>query len=93
MKISTLIKQLEEIKEKYGDLPILIYEQGFGGHALLTFGRCEKSEMYAGSLLEDDNLDEKQVKEIIPEYDGNEDSLDKDFDYVQISGGSMIYSS
>lgn len=31
MKISELITQLEELKEKHGDLPIYTYERNHGG--------------------------------------------------------------
>lgn len=90
-KISELIAKLEAIKAEHGDLPMLVCVDGFGGHAYHTFGDCVQSEMYCGDEF-DENLNEDELKGIIPEYDGTPESLDKDFKYVEFTSGTMIYS-
>lgn len=91
-RISELIAKLEVIKAEHGDSPMLIKEDGFGGYAIHTFGSCDIEERYAGNKFEV-NLKEKEIKEIIPEYDGTTESLDKDFNCVVFSRGTMIYST
>jgi hypothetical protein len=98
MKISDLIKQLEAAKEKHGDIHVFTKEYGMGGEAYYTCGGVSKhtEAIYPGDILEHMQLSEAEIKELFPEYNGDEDTLEKMPGYsvgIVIAGGNLIYAT
>lgn len=96
MKISELIKELEEFKTNNGDLEILTREDGFGGYAMHTCDGVENrtSKLYAYECNENGS-NEKIIKKLFPQWDGNDDSLDdiEPISCAVISSGTMLYAT
>lgn len=46
MKVSELIKQLEDFKNKNGDVPVLLKEEGFDGYGVSTLSHVSEDEIY-----------------------------------------------
>lgn len=90
MKISVLIKELEEIKSSHGDLPIIVSTKINYGSTENILSRVSKTSFYGGKEIQE-NLDEDEIKEIFPEYDGTWESLDNDFDCILLYSGSQIF--
>lgn len=96
MKISKLIAKLEAVKAKHGDIPVFIEQQGYGGHALhTTEAKDSLQNLTLMTLLHSDQeLDEKEIKKIFPEWDGDIDSeQDLKTKYFEISTGTMLYAT
>lgn len=93
MKISELILELENFKTKNGDTEVLTREDGFGGHAMHTCDGISSDKLYAYECAENGN--EKIIKELFPEWDGDDDSLDdlKPLSCVVINSGTMLYAT
>jgi hypothetical protein len=63
MNISKLIAKLEKLKEKHGDLPILVEESGMGGYAMHTVSdKLEIQTMSLSTLLKCDEPEEAAIK-------------------------------
>ena len=96
MKISELIEKLTKIKEKHGDIPVLVEEEGYGGHALHTL-KCDKRRVHnleLGTLIWSDEPNEELIKELFPDWDGNMESEQQlEIKYVELSTGKMLYST
>ena len=95
MKISKLISKLEKLKEKHGDLPILVEESGMGGHAMHTVSdNLELSTMSLSTLLTCDEPEEAAIKEMFPEWDGDlESKQNLKTKYVEIALETMLYAT
>jgi len=96
MKISKLIVKLEKLKEKYGDLPILVEESGMGGHAMHTVSdKLELQTMSLSTLLYScDEPEEAAIKEIFPEWDGDlESNQNLKTKYVELAMETMLYAT
>ena len=74
MKISNLIEQLEKFKKEYGDVPVLIQEDGFGGRIVRMSLKIEEELLYSSELEEADLYKE----DIIELMDGDVESLEED---------------
>jgi hypothetical protein len=92
MIISELIIELERLKLIHGDLPVVTKEYGFGGHAITTISKVESTSVYLGGMVEL-ALSDDDIKEVVPDYDGDEDSLDIEIDCIQICSGISIYAN
>lgn len=104
MKISELIKELESAKEKHGDIQIYLIEYGFGGEAYYLCKGIKKTtegfhvhDFYPEEML-DGNMNESEIKNLIPSYNGNKESLCETGDKNIVNGiiidrGSLIYST
>ena len=92
MKISELIKNLEAIKDKSGDIEVMFEEQGFGGHALHTIDGAKKSSIHS-AMIED--LDEREFRKLFPDWDGETEYWETNMqvDCVELSMGTMLYST
>jgi hypothetical protein len=90
MKISQLIKQLEKLKNKLGDVPMLVEVKGFGGYAMHTVDSVAETCLHTGDFEEENNFTEEEIKEMIPTYDPEKDD---EFDCVEIKIGSLIYAT
>ena len=93
MKISDLIKELEEVKEKKGNLEILTRDNGFGGYAMHTCNGLSNTNLYAYECAENGN--EEIIKELFPEWNGKDESLDDltPIPCVVINSGTMLYAT
>ena len=104
MKATELIKKLQDLIDKNGDLQILIEYQARGGHALFTTGIYEHiSKISPYDLGEMDEPSIDTVKELFPDFPVNEGQefydVMEEYDgndfckYIQLSCGEMIYST
>tara|TARA_R110000868_G_scaffold76573_2_gene220095 strand:- start:28736 stop:29053 length:318 start_codon:yes stop_codon:yes gene_type:complete len=104
LKISDLIKELEEFKEKHGDLIVVSKEDGFGGYAMLeAAGLCEYTEGITGYEVahggEDGSVTDEMIYSLFPNWDGNHDELENDVDekyeakIAILATGNLIYST
>lgn len=91
MKISEAIKQLQEIMDKHGDMPLLVEMQGFGGHAEHTVSHLRFGDYYMNTdeLSEEYSLSNEEIKELIPEWN-QDDEIGRDVNVVTIYTGAMI---
>ena len=91
MKISEAIKELKSIMEKHGDLPLIIQQDGFGGHAEHTVSHLQHRKMFLSSteLSEEYSLSDEQIKELIPEWN-SDDEICGDIDTIVITTKSII---
>jgi len=94
MKISELIKELEEFKAKHGDLVVVSKEDGMGGYGmLLSEGISKYPDTINGYHFEDID-DEQNIKKVFPEWDGNEDTLDDlEVKVAILYTGDTLYST
>lgn len=95
MNISKLIAKLEALKEKHGDIPVLIVEHGFGGYAVHTtaenLNETKISPLdFENESLEDDN-EFNQFKESHPDF--KFETVGDRVTCVEIHGGEMIYAT
>lgn len=96
MKISELISNLQEIQSTNGDIPVVVHVEGFGGYGEYIIKTIVGSEMYGSNVLSEGNLDDNDLKEFFPEWDGKDvDDIDTDKDviYASINCGTEIYST
>ena len=96
MKISQLIKTLEGLQASLGDVPVVIEERGYGGYAVHTCGAVNKSSIRTYDLGEDGYPDADTLKELFPQWDGQEDSfeeLDAECICVEIQMKTCLYST
>ena len=98
MKITDLIKKLEDIKEKDGDVPIVVKHDGFGGYGILICDGVIQTTISPWAMAEGGeygNITDKDIRIFFPNWDGNDDSLDTmdKAKCVCINGGKLIYAS
>jgi hypothetical protein len=95
MRISKLIVKLESLKEKHGDIHLLIEQNGYGGYAMHTTKKDVKiQKMDIQTFVCEDSLDEKIVKEFFPSWDGDVDTNDNlEIKVAVISTEQMIYAT
>ena len=99
MKISELIKQLENFKNEHGDAPVVTLNEGFGGYGVYLcsgIGTKEKiSPWYLMDGGENGNLSNEDILKIIPDWDGKQESLENmnSIICVCIEGKKLIYAS
>jgi len=93
MKISELIIKLESLKQEHGDIRVMVNEDGFGGHALHTLSSKIRTSSFGSYMIED--MGEDEFRELFPDWDGETEFEDTDMEisYVELSTGSMIYST
>jgi hypothetical protein len=95
MRITELISKLEEIHREYGDIPVSVRVDGFGGHGLYSTENrnLSISGIYPSELKED--FDSNVAKEYFPESEGDLEGLenlpDEEVETVVISTGPLIY--
>lgn len=73
MKATELIKKLQDLVDKHGDLQILIEQEGMGGEALFTAyvsERIDDISPYELGEINDPSID--TVKELFPNFPINE---------------------
>lgn len=94
MKISEAIKQLQEIINEHGDMPLIVEEKGFGGHAEHTVSKLSFGGYYMNTneLSEEYSLGNEEIKELIPEWN-QDDEIGRDVNVVIIHTKSMISAS
>ena len=99
IRISHLLKSLEDIKAKHGDLVVFTKFEGMGGYALsLAEGPTDDDDVFEvhPSCFEDEP-DAHIVKELWPEkeWDGELESLDNfpPVTGVVIEMGSTLYTT
>jgi len=51
MKVSELIKLLEEMKEKYGDIPVYYFDDGYGWQPIYDITYEDYSMKVAGEFI------------------------------------------
>ena len=95
MILSKLISELESLKEKHGDLPILVQESGFGGYAMHTVSdKLEVNRMSLETLLTCDEPEERVIKEMFPEWDDDlESEQNLKIGYVTLVLGTILYTT
>jgi len=98
MRISQLIEQLEKAKKEHGDIHVFTKEYGFGGEAYYTCGGVSNDieEIYPGDILEHRQLNDEQIKDLFPEYNGDEETLEEMQNTalgISIKNGTLIYST
>jgi hypothetical protein len=92
MKISQLIEKLEEFKSRLGDAEVLVEERGFGGYAMHTVRNVSEDGLCGGSI--EDRPDDSILKDIFPEWDGDQDTLDdQEIKCVSLSTGTLLYAT
>lgn len=94
IRISELIKTLEELKDKHGDVPVLTKEDGFGGYAIHEAALPDDYELFISDFFEEGSNTEK-AKEFFPEWNGEDNTIDdiKPITCVCMYTGSTIYST
>jgi len=94
MKISELEKILAFVREKHGDVEVLIEESGMGGYAMHTINVNDRiNEMELSSL--DENDDEDIKKQLFPSWDGTEETIDDvpSLKYFEIGMGTFLFAT
>lgn len=92
IKIDDVIEHLIKIREEHGNLPILIYENGFGGHAS-HFASFKYTEEYFGTeedLQENEEpLDEEEINFLVnsPKNEHGDNKV------IYFESEGMIYST
>tara|TARA_R110000772_G_scaffold20466_5_gene57010 strand:+ start:157589 stop:157870 length:282 start_codon:yes stop_codon:yes gene_type:complete len=87
MKISELIKDLEEMKNEHGDLTVMLEEDGY---ELLL---CDKISVETVGWYHIENVyNIDLIKEVFTEWDGNEDTLEKfETKVISIHNRDLLY--
>jgi hypothetical protein len=98
IRISQLIKELQQFEKKYGNLPVLMREDGMGGHAMIYVSGVDKSPTRIHpSDFEDVDDNEPKVLALFPDWDGEPESLlDSDMKSVkcvEIGIGEMLFAT
>ena len=93
MKALEMIKALSELVEKHGDLTIVGKEKGFGGYAMHLVDKPSSQPITIGTYDFEDEPDEETMKELFPGLEFDEDMPDIEVKCIQISFGSIIYST
>lgn len=84
MRISEMIKELENFKLELGDVEVVVTINGFGGHATHCTTNVYKSSLDAFSAEESD-IDETEFREIFPDTDEEGEVV-----VVEIGTGNVI---
>jgi hypothetical protein len=95
MVISELISKLEELKNKIGDVQVLVEHEGFGGYAIHTLEDVGESSLSSYDI-DEDNYDYDVIRRLFPDWDGDEDTFedfDSEVNCVEIKMGTMLYAS
>ena len=92
MKISEMEAALAKIKAQHGDIELTIHRSGYGGYEVTTVADVTST---TESLWRMEDGDEKSIKTIFPEWDGEEESIDSIADkrVAQISMGGTLYTT
>lgn len=101
MQVSEFIQQLQKFLDKYGDMPVLVEESGFGGYAIKTFGGISKTpnNLNPTSIEEPDADIIKELWGVELEEGEDEDDVYEQLEklkpikYLEISSGATIYST
>jgi hypothetical protein len=95
MKISNLISKLEKLKEKHGDIHLLLQQNGMGGHAMHTTKKEVRVDtMSLHSFIGEEDLDDDVIKEFFPEWDGDIDTKENpSIKVVVLSTEDMLYAT
>ena len=73
MRATELIKKLQDLVDKHGDLQILIEQEGMGGEALFTADvseRIDNISPYEIGEMREPSIE--AVKELVPDFPANE---------------------
>lgn len=98
IKVSELIKQLQEFQEKHGDLPVIFKHEGYGGYAMNTILKLDNSVGKIDpdyiDMIEDNDQD---IKELFPQWSGDsEDFFEGEFNPAKcavLKHGKMLYAT
>jgi hypothetical protein len=101
IRVSKLIKELQELQEfekKHGNVPVLMREDGMGGHAMFFVdGVCSNPTEIGLYDFEDIDDNEEKVKALFPDWDGDAETVYesdmKPVKCLEISTGEMLYST
>ena len=76
MRISKLLKILEEVKQKKGDILVGTVEHGFGGYALNMAKESKVDDIYKFTPYDkEEEFDESTRMELWPDWDGEEETM------------------
>jgi hypothetical protein len=99
MNISSLIEKLEEFKEKYGDIPVLTKQDGFGGYGIYDCDGVREWTVHPyefSSGGENGQITKRLTQRFFPEWDGvSDDTLESlnNKKCVCLCSGTLIYAS
>ena len=98
IRVSKLIKELQEFEKKHGNVPVLMREDGYGGHAMHYISGVENhpTKIYPHSF-EDIDKDDPKVKALFPKWDGDPESLwnseMEPIKCLEIGAGDILYAT
>ena len=92
-----MISNLENLKEKIGDVEVTFREEGCGGHAIHTIEGISESTIHScdHEWDESDEDDRNAFKSLFPMWDGETEFYDTNFtvDSIEISTGKKLYAT